>query len=395
MDPDWGYFDGISPHMWEPTGCPCKLQRWVRHQFRLFYEDLGRPYTQTRRSATFRIECEPSQFRDSQNWDYALTGVDNNVQAASPLDYMTQVWPDTGPALYSYLEWQLRGSALSSGEQRFQNGLVFPGHGEFRIVAEARRTLRDDPRYPDHMQLAGTWHLHALVVGEPEQIIELGSQLGWFCGAFLRCPADDAHMTVQPKLKHTESNVDSSALFDSSPDLEFYVGYIRNWCRSRRDTSVPQTCWKDLFLGKPHRCIVSGYPIRRPPDYMFNNKLAKYVVSGLETTWRIIMRIRQDDTAVEKPENLSTTPIIIRGEGFFLISKVLKKGLVYWHLQLRYGSDLVETSLCDLPPPETSIGFDFEEMENYRHFIGGECGEKRLFQSDYSREVYEGVFCSG
>ncbi|KAK0742249.1 hypothetical protein B0T21DRAFT_282715, partial [Apiosordaria backusii] len=367
-----------GPRTWVP-GRPSSLITRIRNAIRL----LTGPNHSGEVTITFDLDFDLVQFLESHkkgrttnlDWAYTLTGYGINVQAASTLEYMTQTWPNTGPILYRYLDWRLRAGILAPDDMDdhivngFPHGISFAGSGGLSIFASPR------PKYTDLG--AEHWQLVARVTGEPDTVAEMGGQFAWFCGAFLKSPKNELVYCKPIILETVFFEAEVSYPGQSRREGKLHIGYVPDVPFDRHDPNVPKTCWNGLFVDQPHTRIVSGYPIRVRPGYAFGNKGTP--ASGLEVTWRIIMRIREDETPVSRPEDLSSTPIVIRGQWFFLISKVLNRGLVFWHLMLRYTPSGREADLRNLPPPEVRSDFDFEELENYRHFIGGECGERRLF----------------
>ncbi|VBB75564.1 Putative protein of unknown function [Podospora comata] len=364
-----------SPRTWVP-GRESTLEKRILRKIRQ-HNDRGD--TDAKIIVNFVIDFDHDQYIKSHkkgadtnlNWAYTLTGFRNIVQASTALDYMSQTWPQTGARLYSYLDLRLRQSSY----HRFR--VQFAGNGGANI------TVHLDKETPDLE--AETCHLSITASGHQNLVASVASQIAWFCGAFRKSP-EDGLIYCKPTVSET-LHFDSS---DSSSDdsMRFNIGYIDTPIDGS-DLDVPRTCWNGLFIDQPHTRIVCGYPIRVQPGYAFNS--TSVPLTGLEITWKIIMRIREDETPVERPQNLATTPVVVHGKCFFLISKVLNKGVVFWHLERRYDHEGSEFRLDNLPRPEVSSDFDFDQLENYRHFIGGECGVRKLFVIE--GRLQEGFTC--
>ncbi|KAK0666861.1 hypothetical protein QBC41DRAFT_280104 [Cercophora samala] len=337
-----------------------------------------------RTTVEFRIDFDHDQYNKSHkegdgtdlDWAYALIGFRDIVQAATTFHYMAYTWPQTGARLHRALDSCLRQRRVE--DRGIPIDVSFPTLAglELEVGLETRTT-------PQGAQI---FHLAARLVGQPGHIASVGSQLGWFCGAFRKSPQNNL-LYCQPMISNAFRWLDKDyAANPSLPVMTITIHHVDIFY-DRFHPDGPRACWNGLFLDRPHARVVSGYPIRVQPGYTLNTQ----PVVGLEITWKILTRIGNCEMPVRRPLDLARTPIVVYGEWFFLISKVLTRGWVFWHLERRYGSDGSEFRVDDLPRPMVSNGFDFDQMEGYRHFIGGECGRRRRFTVEGL--WYEGFSC--
>ncbi|KAK4224029.1 hypothetical protein QBC38DRAFT_34047 [Podospora fimiseda] len=257
----------------------------------------------------------------------------NQVQVTSCLEYMAQLWPQTGPRLLNFLG-ELFQNTISMGKPTH----IYHHEGE----------LSDNIQLVAHFDTAC---LSIQAFGDPFSIAELGTQLAWLGGALF--PSTSAGpVSCHPSARF---EVAQDADQDSPPAITCWIDYRTYIPEVQSDNSIPPgSCWRAVF---GNISVVDGFPI---PHRKRQN-------SGMEATVGIMAAL----TNVRKLVKFCGMTFI-KGFSAMLTAVEVTADTVYWHLFFNKDGDHI--SYADPRVPLGSPDSDGRDVNiddpNTRHILG-------------------------
>jgi hypothetical protein len=346
--------------------------RCVRTQIRRAIVDALRPRRKlSRRDAggarmRFKVDWDPLWFHEGQRYNepiedvleraVTITGHGNEVQVATCLEYMTQTWPQTGPALLKSLQaavteirgrdrwWVGEQTFLSkSGRPRLTASLTDAGSLPSGTAVYASLEKATDER-------SSSLTLAMKVFGNVFAIAEVGEQLAWL-GAALRSspPGDTQIMACTPMVT---VSTDSSRNLSTPVTCE-----IRFDLNSQEvDHSAQGSCWRGLFKNP---VIVGGFPIPR--------RSTTSAETGAQMPLAIAGSLINSSRVVKWA---GTT--YLKGFSALLAATKVVGDTVFWHLVYKDDGSYISYEDPRVPRwPESADPFVVDAAtRNYQHVVG-------------------------
>ncbi|KAF4997486.1 hypothetical protein FGRMN_3850 [Fusarium graminum] len=172
----------------------------------------------------------------------SLTGIWDEAQAMTVIEYMNQTWPRSGGTLVAVLQ-----GVLSVLEEEDTNG---------KASAESRHSFS-----LGHLKVyLSDQYINFSVTGGRYLVSEVGEQIAWLTSALHAAPGDhDGLMAISPRVSSLEINSPSrkgKAIENAIAicTFEFDQHYLT------AEDAIAGLCWKRLFCSP---VLVYGYPILR------------------------------------------------------------------------------------------------------------------------------------
>ncbi|VUC25621.1 unnamed protein product [Clonostachys rosea] len=262
-----------------------------------------------------------------------LTGSENDAQALTCSQYLSQTWPTTGLLTLRLIQEVLR------------KGLDY----------------QQKCTYPDGTTLAAKlqdFTFRAEVTGVADSIAEIGEQIAWISASLRSSYLSSGLLYCTPfiaRVGETRSKLQDTRSKPRS-DFTFDIDFVREDVPRPAKPQDGQ-CWHHMFLNP---VIVKGYPIRRKVKQN----------SGLEITLDIMAGLAHTDMV---DEFKGTT--FIKGFSTMLVPTQKVKDTILWHLV--YKEDGTRISFKDHNLPHTER-INTLELSDSRHVVGW-CSEARFF----------------
>ncbi|KAK5242971.1 hypothetical protein LTR20_007208 [Exophiala xenobiotica] len=215
----------------------------------------------------FSLMWDPLHFTQEQGYTekaeevikYAITLTGNMSQAqAMPCgQYLSQMWPSSGPAVL----------------QMVQDALREPG-----AIVQAK--LSDDTKLQSSIDGP---HFKVQVSGIRDSIAEVGEQLAWL-GSALRSSTDDNVALCSPFIENIAKNGPDGPTIETSPNVHTCHIQFRTYQHGAYPTIDNGRCWHDMFRNPT---IVEGFPILWRPENMPGLEIPLNMMAALIQTRRI------------------------------------------------------------------------------------------------------------
>ncbi|PVH82276.1 hypothetical protein DL98DRAFT_415128 [Cadophora sp. DSE1049] len=322
-------------------------------------ESLGRPNKISRKdhgpvhTVTFELNWDPVSFFHHQQYSMDLSDVlanavvltgseDNNVQASTCIQYLSQTWPDTGVHILQLLQ------RTFGSEEGIPQTSVLPDGSELNA------------RYkPTSVNIVAT--------GNSYSISEIGEQLAWLGAALRSSPNEQGVTYCKPIVTEFSLNICKIAFeFQAqSPNSSIHGG----------------GCWRNLFHNP---VVVLGYPIprRSRPN------------SGLEVSLDLLSIL----TNARRMVNFRGRTFL-KGFSTMLAATEIVEDVVLWHMF--FNADGTHISYGDVRVPRGKGGEESLRVPNpdaKRHILGWCANVKNYAGKDlpspYSSCAFEKVSVS-
>ncbi|KAK5213936.1 hypothetical protein LTR41_000128 [Exophiala xenobiotica] len=215
----------------------------------------------------FSLMWDPLHFTQEQGYTekaeevikYAITLTGNMSQAqAMPCgQYLSQMWPSSGPAVL----------------QMVQDALREPG-----AIVQAK--LSDDTKLQSSIDGP---HFKVQVSGIRDSIAEVGEQLAWL-GSAVRSATDDNVALCSPFIENIAKNGPDGPTIETSPNVHTCHIQFRTYQHGAYPTINNGRCWHDMFRNPT---IVEGFPILWRPENMPGLEIPLNMMAALIQTRRI------------------------------------------------------------------------------------------------------------
>ncbi|KAI9854954.1 MAG: hypothetical protein M1813_000619 [Trichoglossum hirsutum] len=287
---------------------------------------ISRKASQDVHKIEFEVDWDPSAFFHEQQYHrtsseilahaITLTGNGNNVQAAVCLQYMTQSWPSTGPALLQLLRRSIEDENMQSCTLPDKTHLL--------------------AYYSNH-------RVHVTASGNAYSVAEVGEQLAWLGAALRSSPLDQGITYCEPLI----SRFTDDGLCELGFQLEAMSANDQPGLRSGN-------CWQNLFRNP---VVVRGYliPRRLVPS------------SGLEVPLNIMAALANARRTVD-----FCGRTFIKGFSTMLAVTQIVGNTVLWHMfynqdgsYISYEDPQVNRVLQGSPQT-----VKVESLETSRHILG-------------------------
>ncbi|CAG9982607.1 unnamed protein product [Clonostachys byssicola] len=262
-----------------------------------------------------------------------LTGSENDAQALTCSQYLSQTWPTTGCLTLRVIK-----DILLSGPNHLQKCT-----------------------YPDGTTLDARLHdstFTAQVTGVADSIAEIGEQIAWISASLRTSHLSSGLLYCTPIISRVCVNLLDLQTQQSKSRLNVTFDInIRSVEVSRLMKLDDGQCWHNMFLNP---VVVKGYPVRRKAEKN----------SGVEMTLDIMAGLARTNVV---DEFKGTT--FIKGFSTLLVPTQKVKETILWHLV--YNEDGTRISFNDhnLPHVERVSSL---ELTHSRHVVGW-CSEARFF----------------
>ncbi|CAH0027544.1 unnamed protein product, partial [Clonostachys rhizophaga] len=260
----------------------------------------------------------------------ALTGSENDAQALTCSQYLSQTWPTTGCLTLKVIK-----DILLGGPNHLQKCT-----------------------YPDGTTLDARLHdstFTAQVTGVADSIAEIGEQIAWISTSLRRSYLSSGLLSCTPIISrvYPAFRVPQSK---PRPNVTFDINILSEEV-SRPIKPENGQCWHNMFLNP---VVVKGYPIRR--------KLEKN--SGVEMTLDIMAGLARTNM-VDEFKGIT----FIKGFSTLLVPTQKVKETILWHLVYKEDGSRISFNDHKLPHIERVSSL---ELTNSRHVVGW-CSEARFF----------------
>ncbi|GJC88609.1 hypothetical protein ColLi_11447 [Colletotrichum liriopes] len=282
-------------------------------------QTLGRPKRISRKTPQIihtivvLVEWDPFEFHRKQQYKEPLhlvledaitiTGWGNNVQAATCLQYMTQLWPTTGPSFLRILQKMVKDPVNRHTATLPNKAIVEVGYvdGGVRIA----------------------------ISGSAYYIAEVVEQIAWLGSALRSSPLDQGIVYCQASL--TDFRLNAANCPTSVCIREYTINFDISTSKDDENTTVAADCWHNLFRNP---VVVSGYPIlRRPkPD------------SGLDIPLGIMAPLVNSNTLVD-----FNGRTFVKGFSAMLAAAEVVGGYVFWHLLFNKNGEYISYADSRVP----------------------------------------------
>ncbi|CAH0047215.1 unnamed protein product [Clonostachys solani] len=304
---------------------------------------ISRNASSERFNASFCVGWDPSGFLQSQEYGLnaaqvtsriiTLTGSENDAQALTCSQYLSQTWPTTGSLTLKVI----------------------------------KAVLHNDPNnlqhctYPDGTTLDAILHNSVFttqVTGVADSIAEIGEQIAWISASLRASDLSNGLLHCTPVIARVSgSGPRLQALQSKSrPSVTFDIEILSEEVPRPVNLEDGQ-CWHNMFLNP---VVVKGYPIRRKAEKNSGVEMTLDIMAGLSRT-----------NVVDEFKGMT----FIKGFSTMLVPTQKVGETILWHLV--YNEDGTRISFKDhnLPHIERVSSL---ELANFRHVVGW-CSEARFF----------------